>query len=182
MLLGWDMARIVAPTRFAENPRSEWTPLGRAYTKACQAQKQRPEYKAGIHYVAMEEEDRILIPDVPALCSLRHRWCWERRRRPHIPTWSFAKVPRPSFSPEENARMLCVYMRPWTLNPRDSTKRNPLLSLLGKCVVTTEADIPTWTQLAELSSATRRFPSHDTMPAEEAHPKAASANGLFGPA
>ena len=72
MLLWWGIARIVAPTRFAENPKSEWTPIGRAYTKACQAQKQRPEYKAGIHYVAVEEEDRILLPDVSALCSLRH--------------------------------------------------------------------------------------------------------------
>ena len=40
--------------------------------------------------------------------------------------------------------------------------------------MTTEADIPTWTQLAELSSATRPFPSHGTMPAAEAHSNAAN--------
>ena len=67
MLLWWNMARIVAPTRFAENPKSEWTPLGRAYTKACQAQKQRPEYKAGIHYVAVEEEDRNFVARYPSI-------------------------------------------------------------------------------------------------------------------
>ena len=48
--------------------------------------------------------------------------------------------------------MLCVYLRPWTLKPQESTRHNPLLSVLGKCVVTTEADIPAWTQLAPLAS------------------------------
>ena len=32
---------------------------------------------------------------------------------------------------EENARLLCVYMRPWTLNPADATEQTPLLSRLG---------------------------------------------------
>ena len=47
--------------------------------------------------------------------------------------------------------MLCVYMRPWTLKPAESTRLNPLLSVLGKCVITTEADIPVWTQLQEIT-------------------------------
>ena len=151
MLLWWELIRIVPPTRFADNPRSEWTPEGRAYTKLCQEDKRRPDYKAGIHYIATEDPNRILLPDILQLCSLRHRWCWEKRQRPHIPTWSFAKVPSPSFSPEENARMLCVYMRPWTLNPEDSSRLNPLLSLLGECIITTDTDIPAWTQLPELA-------------------------------
>ena len=155
MLLWWDIVRIVPPTRFAECPRSEWTPEGRAYTKLCQEEKRRPDYKAGIHYIATEDSDRILLPDILQLCSLRHRWCWEKRQRPHIPTWSFAKVPSPLFSPEENARMLCVYMRPWTLNPEDSSRLNPLLSVLGECITTTEADIPTWTQLSEFARSIR---------------------------
>ena len=32
---------------------------------------------------------------------------------------------------KENARLLCVYMRPWTLNPADATEQTPLLSRLG---------------------------------------------------
>ena len=128
MLLWWDLVRIVPPTRFADCPRSEWTPAGRAYTKMCQEEKVRPDYKAGIHYIATENSDRILLPDILQLCSLRHRWCWEKRQRPHIPTWSFAKVPSPLFSPKENARMLCVYMRPWTLNHEDSSRLDPRLS------------------------------------------------------
>ena len=119
--------------------------------KIVPRRKRRPDYKAGIHYIATENSDRILLPDVLQLCSLRHRWCWEKRQRPHIPTWSFAEVPSPLFSPEENARMLCVYMRPWTLNPSASSRLNPLLSVLGECIVTAEADIPAWTQLPELT-------------------------------
>ena len=45
--------------------------------------------------------------------------------------WSFAKVPRSTFSPEENARLLSLYMRPWTLSPTDANADNPLLSELA---------------------------------------------------
>ena len=109
--------------------------------------------QAGLHDLAIENDARILVPDLPARCALRHRWCWERRARPHIPTWPFAKVPRPSFSPEENARMLCVYLRPWTSDPQESAMRNPELSLLGKCYVTSDTDVPAWTQLEATGSS-----------------------------
>ena len=62
--------------------------------------------------------------------GLRHRWFWKRRSRPHVPVWSYAKVPRATLSPEENGRLLSVYMRPWTLNPHDATETTPLLSRL----------------------------------------------------
>ena len=48
-----------------------------------------------------------------------------------MPVWNYAKVPRVSLSPEENARLLCVYMRPWTLNPADATEQTPLLEDLS---------------------------------------------------
>ena len=73
------------------------------------------------------------MPDLRELNGLRHGWCWQERPRPHLPTWSFAKIPRVQFSPEENARLMSVYMRPWTLRESESTNGNPLLSLLGKC-------------------------------------------------
>ena len=50
--------------------------------------------------------------------------------------------------------MLCVYMRPWTLNPEESSSTNPLLSLLGKCIVTSVADIPVWTRLRTSGTGT----------------------------
>ena len=94
--------------------------------------------------MAVAEEDRVLVPALRELHGLRHCWCWEARPRPYLPTWSFAKVPRPQFSPEENARLLSVYMRPWTLRESESTRYNPLLSLLGKCEEREEKTAPLW--------------------------------------
>ena len=104
-------------------------------------------YKPGEHYTAIEGEYRILMPNLPLLHGLRHCWCWEKRGRPHLPTWSFAKVPRLQFSPEENARLLSVYMRAWTLTESESTKYNPLLSLLGKCENREGKLHPLWLEL-----------------------------------
>ena len=106
-------------------------------------------YKPGEHYTAVESEDRILLPNLPELHGLRHCWCWEKRKRPHLPTWSFAKVPRLQFSPEENARLLSVYMRAWTLRESESTQYNPLLSLLGKCEKQLEELVPLWLPLPQ---------------------------------
>ena len=107
----------------------------------------RGHYKPGEHYIAIEGEDRILMQDLPDLHGLRNCWCWEARPRPHLPTWSFAKVPRLQFSPEENARLLSIYMRPWTLRESESIRNNPLLSLLGKCEKRGEEVRPLWVGL-----------------------------------
>ena len=74
--------------------------------------------------------------------------------------------------------MLSVYLRPWTLDPTKSTKRNPLLSILGKCLVTTTADIPAWTQLTALSSTTRphQIATKNVCDAERSQPECASTN------
>ena len=97
----------------------------------------------GRHYEAVEGEDRILIPQLPKLHGLRHRWCWEKRSRLHVPTWSYAKLPQGTHSPEENARLLCVYMRPWTLSKDVAHDDCPLLTDLGKNVSATAPDVST---------------------------------------
>ena len=107
----------------------------------------RGHYKPGEHYTALPGEDRILMPDLRELNGLRHCWCWQERPRPYLPTWSFAKVPRLQFSPEENARLMSVYMRPWTLRESESTNGNPLLSLLGKCEKKGDDYLPVWKSL-----------------------------------
>ena len=109
------MVGIRAPTTAEAMARAAWTQAGQQYRQECRDAKDVPEYEAGEHYVAKDGEDRILLPDLPSLQGLRHRWCWEKRSRLHLPTWSYSKVPRPQVSPEENARMFSVYMRPWTL-------------------------------------------------------------------
>ena len=110
------------------------------------------QYKPGEQYIALPREDRILMPDLRDLNGLRHCWCWRTRPRLHLPTWSFAKIPRLQFSPEENARLMSVYMRPWTLRESDSTNYHPLISLLGKCEKKGEEWHPKWQTVASQSA------------------------------
>ena len=131
MLRYWSMEKVVPPRSGDKSSSASCTPEGLKYHSSCKAKKQSPQWEAGVHYIAVGGADRILLPDVPALGSLRHRWYWQTRRRPHVPVWNYAKVPRVTLAPEENARLLCVYMRPWTLNPADATEHTPLLSRLG---------------------------------------------------
>ena len=157
MILLYSMERICPPNPNNEKNRATWTDEGNEYRRACRDTNQNAKYKPGEHYKATPAKGRILLPDIDALHGLRHSWCWERRRRLHLPTWSFSKVPQAEYSPEENARLLSVYMRPWTLNPMESTKSNPLLALLGKCTTLDDERVPVWTQLP---SATVSMGSH----------------------
>ena len=72
------------------------------------------------------------MQDIPILKGLRHRWCWERRPRLHIQSWSYSKIPRACYSPEDSCRPLSVYLRPWCLYAADATDFNPSLSNLNK--------------------------------------------------
>ena len=126
----WSLERVLPPKPNEKDPTAQWTIEGITAMKAAKAAKETFMPIAGVHYKVLPAEDRILLPDLPALCSLRDRWFWKRRTHPHVPVWSYAKIPRSRFSPEENARLLSVYMRPWTLNPSDATAETPLLSKL----------------------------------------------------
>ena len=82
MIRYWSMEMIKPPLAAARphaTVNSVFTEEGREYRKQCAAARCRPEYVAGEHYVASEGEGRVLVPDLPALKTLRHRWCWERR-------------------------------------------------------------------------------------------------------
>ena len=69
-----------------------------------------------------------MLQQLQAIGSLPHRYMWVKRRVPVVPVWSNAKLPRSSFSPEENCRLLSIYFRPWTLDPNTATADNPLLA------------------------------------------------------
>ena len=132
MIREWTMEKVLPPTSDSAPCRSRFTAAGLRHREECKAAKQAPEYEAGEHYECIAADGRILIPDLPELHNLRHRWVWERRPRPHVPVWSFAKVPKTNISPEENARMLCVYMRPWTLHAKYVSTDVPLLSQMRR--------------------------------------------------
>ena len=142
MLLHWAVTRINPPGGASKETRAQWTAEGRDYLKECKLEGVRPECVPGVHYTALEDPHRILVPDLPGLRGLRHCWCWENLKRLHLSTWSYAKLPCARFSHEENARLLCVYMRPWTLQQADASKDNPLLSQLGQCERRSGQEVP----------------------------------------
>ena len=162
MLLQYSMERILPPSSMIKSSRAPWTVDGIKYCEQCQRTGVKPRLQPGIPYVALPAHNRLLLPDLPALCGLRHRWCWELRSRPHLPVWSFAKVPRADFSVEENSRLLSVYMRPWTLNPQDSVASNQLLLVLGKCCLINHRWIPVWSCWRSTSSSNLASVAHAT--------------------
>ena len=87
MLMFWSMEKISAPSMHDDNSRSEWTNEGRKYMAECKAVQEKPTWLPGVHFEAIEDDSCILLPDLPALCFLRHRWCWTKRSRPHVPVW-----------------------------------------------------------------------------------------------
>ena len=71
MLLHWSFERICAPTAKDSTARAVWTAEGLQYQSECKICKKRPQYLPGVHYVAVEGPDRILMPHSPALGNLR---------------------------------------------------------------------------------------------------------------
>ena len=131
MIRFWQWIRVVPPSSKSRNPTSEWTSEGLSYINDCKIKGVESTLLPGVHYIALESNSRILLPDVEVLDGLRHTWMWERRFRPVVPVWNFAKMPRPTLPAEENARLLSVYMRPWTLHAGDKTAENVLLTELA---------------------------------------------------
>eukprot|EP00959_Pyramimonas_sp_CCMP1952_P456407 9473119-Pyramimonas_sp.AAC.1 len=144
MLLHWSIEKIHPPLGRQEIYRSALTDVGRRYEKECREGRIHCSMKGGEHFVALEAPDRILLPDAPELRGLRHAWCWEKRRRLHLPTWTFGPTPGTSLAQEENARRLSVYMRPWCLEARGARWWNPLLANLGKCRAVEGESVPAW--------------------------------------
>ena len=165
MLMQYSMEEVKPPNASDPNSRSELTETGLRLKDRCAKSNKKPRYQAGVHYVAIEAPNRVLLPeDVPAVRTLRHRWVWEVRPRPHVPVWSHSKIPRANISPEENARLLSIYMRPWTLNPADASEDNPLLPKFTHFFNTTGSDSTkhVTSHLAKTSSYDRgqRVPYH----------------------
>ena len=122
------MEPVLPPTMMAAGPSSTLTEEGEIYKRKLNKGEQ-PSWEPGLHYLAKDTIDRILLPDIPELKGLRHRCIWRSRSRPRVPVWSYAKVPRSgNLSLGEHGRLLSVYMRAWTLNPHDATETAPLLS------------------------------------------------------
>ena len=147
MCMHWECVEIKHPDyRCPKNNRevkhSVWTKAGIIFRDSEKKDgKRQPEYIPGEHYTVIDTENRIVLPELPNLRNLQHSFMWIRRRRPCVPIWSYAKIPKTTLSPNENARLLNVYMRPWTLNPEDANDDNRLLSDLAFCKYAEETDV-----------------------------------------
>ena len=127
MLRFWAVQKVDIPTLKQPSGTAELTAEGAAALKKWPTRRLHP----GLHYVVSPAEGRLLLPDLACLGGLRHTWVWSKRTHPYVPVWSSAKIPKASLSPEENGRLLSVYMRPWTLNPHDASIQNLLLTDLA---------------------------------------------------
>ena len=136
MLMHWTCEEVKPPgstdkSTGAQLHHSELTPEGVKFRDLERNAKRSPQYIPGEHYIALPGSDRILLPVLPCLKNLRHMWMWQKRPRPCVPVWNYSKIPKSTLSPNENARLLNVYMRPWTLDPATSSVDNVLLSELS---------------------------------------------------
>ncbi len=174
MLMYWSMEAVRPPSTARQQNNAVFTEAGLRYRKECVLAKVPPDYTPGLHYIAEEGEDRILLPSIAVLGTLRHRWLWSKRPRLHVPTWSYAKVPRSSLAPEENARLLSVYMRPWTLSPSDESEHVPLLSRMAEYAPSAGADASGRVGVATSPAKRRRLAGKQP---SEAEPKAMPRTG-----
>ena len=113
MLMHWSMERVQPPSPTQDRPTSVLTPAGLCKVQDRKRSNKPVELLAGVDYVAMEAPDRILLPEVApgesvvpesgvrsarasgdVLGGLRHRWYWQKRPRPFVPVWSYAKIPK----------------------------------------------------------------------------------------
>ena len=74
----------------------------------------------GIHYGVNEEfftrhPRYMMFPDVEILHFFRHQWVLKRRERPVCPCPEHTPLPRNGMAADQKARILSVYLRPWTL-------------------------------------------------------------------
>ena len=53
---------MLPPSNDDHDPSAEWTSEGSKYTETCKAFKETPRWEAGVHYIALDGPDRILLP------------------------------------------------------------------------------------------------------------------------
>jgi hypothetical protein len=74
----------------------------------------------GLHYevndqVLSKQLDYIAFPQTEATSRYRNFWIMRRRQRPVVPCPEHTPLPKRGMKPEEKARILSTYLRPWSL-------------------------------------------------------------------
>ena len=101
---------------------TEWTEEGFAYFEAHKSDDPPAELTPGLHWRVIEpaknlhRQDYITYPAYGTFFEFfRHEWVMVLQARPFVPQPSGAPMPDKRHSVEERARLLSVYLRPWTL-------------------------------------------------------------------
>ena len=120
---------------------TQWTDEGLAFYEAHKADDPPAELTPGLHWHVIEPEaqvlarrrDYITYPSVPgtALDTFRHEWVMMLQARPFVPQPSGAPMPDKRHTPEERARILSLYLRPWVLPRCDVSTHVPHLTELN---------------------------------------------------
>ena len=99
--------------------------------------------------------------DVPATESLRHAWLLRRRPRPLCPSFGWCPTPRRRAEErEENARIVSVYFRPWTMRQTCADVHVPFGASLRCGHTSWEDSLRGWLDGAILCEETKHYVSN----------------------
>ena len=89
--------------------------------------------------------DWLPFPDEPETRDLRHDWVMVRRRRPVVPVFSAAPMPKHRPGEEErNALITMAYFHPWTLLASCASEATPLAGALCGEAASWTAALQAW--------------------------------------
>ena len=126
----WEPKLLSYPTSLYDEEDSKYhaqlTDAGREKLKA-RAKGHDNEMEAGVDYVVKDGgDDWVPYPDSESTRALRHTWILARRRRPKVPSFAGAPVPRHAAGQHQRAAMIVMtYFHPWTLRHTDGDAHVP---------------------------------------------------------
>ena len=128
----WTVKKLQPP--HGENAESD-TGLSVWVNGAGQTKKPADGWKFGRDFVwkdslpAARRDTVLRLPEIPQ-CQAAQDHYLERRREPCVPYPTVCPLPKPDMAREAQARLLNVYLRPWTLDLPNSTLHVPHIAAL----------------------------------------------------
>ena len=145
----WTAEPLEPPSRSDPHPRTEWTTEGRKLRGTAEFKNGNVKLSPGKHYRVIEQKTPgangyWTFPSEPERVYkvLRHSWVIVRRPRPYVPVLIGAKVPDGATQPEETAKYLSAFFRPWTCCPQTSSGKKQVIGSVVR-----QADIPSLAML-----------------------------------
>ena len=145
----WTAEPLQPPSRSDPHPRTEWTAEGRKLLSTDEFKNGNAKLCPGKHYRVREQktpgaDGYWTFPSEPAKVYkvLRHSWVIVRRPRPYVPVLIGAKVPDAATQPEETAKYVSAFFRPWTCCPQTSSEEKQVVGS-----ATHRTDIPSLSML-----------------------------------